>query len=43
MQAAAAESDLRKRAEENTTKMLQGLLGALGFSSVNVSFTPTPT
>jgi len=43
MQAAAAESDLRKRAQENTTKMLQGLLGALGFTTVNVSFTPTPT
>ena len=42
MRDAAAESDLRARAEENTRRMLQGMLGALGFTTVNVSFTPSP-
>lgn len=42
MEAAAAESDLRKRAEENTRRMLEGMLGALGYTSVNVTFSPTP-
>lgn len=42
MQQAAAESDLRKRAEDNTRGMLQGMLRSLGFTSVNVSFTATP-
>jgi len=42
MRAAAAESDLRTKAEDNTRRMLQGMLGALGFTSVNVSFSPSP-
>ncbi len=37
--AAAKGSELRTRAEANTTKMLQGLLGKLGFEQVNVVFT----
>jgi len=43
MRAAAADSDLRNRAQQNTTKMLQGFLGALGFTNVTVSFAPNPT
>lgn len=39
---AAAESDLRKRAEENTSHMLEGMLRGLGFNSVTVRFTPNP-
>jgi hypothetical protein len=42
MQLAADQSDLRKRAEDNTRSMLQGMLRSLGFTSVTVSFTPTP-
>ena len=42
MRAAAQESDLRKRAEDNTRRMLEGMLGALGYTSVNVTFSPTP-
>jgi Protein of unknown function (DUF4230) len=42
MQQAADQSDLRKRAEDNTRTMLQGMLRSLGFTSVTVSFTPTP-
>lgn len=42
MQQAADQSDLRKRAEDNTTKMLQGMLRSLGFTNVTVSFTPNP-
>jgi hypothetical protein len=42
MQQAAAESDLRTRAEQNTTRMLEGLLRGLGFTSVSVSFSPNP-
>lgn len=42
MQQAADQSDLRKRAEDNTTKMLQGMLRSLGFTDVTVSFTPNP-
>ncbi len=42
MRAAAAESDLRAKAEDNTRRMLQGMLGALGFTSVDVSFSPSP-
>jgi hypothetical protein len=38
----AGASDLRTKAEENTRRMLEGMLRALGYSSVNVSFTPTP-
>lgn len=42
MRAAAQESDLRKRAEDSTRHMLEGMLGALGYTSVNVTFSPTP-
>jgi hypothetical protein len=42
MAQAADQSDLVKRAEENTTKMLQGMLRSLGFTSVNVTFAPNP-
>jgi hypothetical protein len=42
MQLAADQSDLRKRAEDNTRSMLQGMLRSLGFTSVTVSFSPTP-
>ena len=42
MRAAAQESDLRRRAEDNTRRMLEGMLGALGYTSVNVTFSPTP-
>jgi len=42
MRAAAAESDLRAKAEDNTRRMLEGMLGALGFTSVDVSFSPSP-
>ncbi len=42
MKAAAAASDLSARAEENTRKMLEGLLGSLGFTSVTVTFVPSP-
>lgn len=42
MQAAADASDLRARAEENTRRMLQGMLGSLGFDTVTVNFAPGP-
>ncbi len=42
MRVAAARSDLRVKAEDNTRKMLEGMLGALGYTSVNVTFSPTP-
>jgi hypothetical protein len=42
MRDAAASSDLRRRAEENTRRMLEGMLGALGYTSVSVTFSPTP-
>lgn len=42
MAEAADQSDLRRRAEDNTRKMLEGMLRALGYSSVTVSFSPTP-
>jgi len=42
MKAAAAESDLATRAEQNTRKMLESLLGNLGFTSVTVTFVPSP-
>jgi hypothetical protein len=35
---AAKGSGLTKRAEENTTSMLKGLLGSLGFKEVNVTY-----
>jgi len=43
MDQAAAESDLRRRAEQNTTRMLTGLLRGLGFTSVQVTFNANPT
>ncbi len=42
MKAAAAASDLSGRAEQNTRKMLETLLGSLGFTSVTVTFVPSP-
>ena len=42
MRAAAAESDLRRRAEDNTRRMLEGMLRALGYTDVTVTFSPTP-
>lgn len=42
MQQAAGQSDLVPRAEDNTTKMLQGMLRSLGFTNVTVTFTPNP-
>jgi hypothetical protein len=36
--AAAEESDLTLRAEKNTTSMLQGLLRALGFEQITVTY-----
>jgi hypothetical protein len=42
MQAAANESDLRSRAEQNTRHMLEGMLRALGYTSVTVTFAPNP-
>lgn len=38
LDAAAAESDLRKRAEENTRDMLTGLARSLGYTEVEVVF-----
>jgi hypothetical protein len=37
--AAANESSLKQRAEENTRKMLEGLLGSLGYTTIKVTFT----
>ena len=42
MRAAAAASDLSARAEENTRRMLESLMGNLGFTSVTVNFVPSP-
>jgi hypothetical protein len=42
MRDAAAASDLLAKAEQNTRHMLEGMLGALGYSSVNVTFSPNP-
>ncbi len=42
MREKAGASDLRARAEENTRKMLEGMLRALGYASVSVNFTPNP-
>ena len=42
MQEEAVRSDLQKRAEDNTRRMLEGMLRALGYTSVNVTFAPTP-
>ena len=38
MSASATQSDIIERAEDNTTKMLTGMLGALGFEEVTVVF-----
>ncbi|MCA1692936.1 MAG: DUF4230 domain-containing protein [Actinobacteria bacterium] len=42
MRAAAGESDLRARAEKNTRTMLEGMLRPLGYTSVTVTFAPSP-
>ncbi len=42
MREAANESDLRRRAEDNTRRMLEGMLRALGYTSVTVTFAPNP-
>jgi hypothetical protein len=39
---AAAQSDVRKRAEENTRAMLTSLTTSLGFDTVTVTFDPPP-
>ncbi|GAB7040815.1 MULTISPECIES: DUF4230 domain-containing protein [Catenuloplanes] len=39
IEAAARESELPQRAQENTTKMLQGLLKSLGYEQVTVTYT----
>lgn len=39
---AAEDTDLKRRAEENTRKMLQGLLGGLGYDEVYVLFSLDP-
>jgi hypothetical protein len=42
MRDAAVASDLRAKAEQNTRSMLEGMLRALGYTSVSVSFSPSP-
>lgn len=42
MREAAVASDLVARAEANTRSMLQGMLRALGFTSVSVTFSASP-
>jgi uncharacterized protein DUF4230 len=42
MHDAAVASDLRAKAEQNTRSMLEGMLRALGYSSVTVTFSPSP-
>lgn len=42
MRAAANESDLRARAEQNTRTFLENMLRALGYQNVTVNFAPTP-
>jgi hypothetical protein len=39
---AAAASDLRQRADQNTRRMLEGMLTALGFEQVTVEYTGEP-
>ncbi len=39
IEAAARESELPQRAQENTTKMLEGLLRSLGYEKVTVTYT----
>ncbi len=43
MEAAARQSDLLARAEQNTTAMLQTMVRSLGFQNVTVRFEPSPT
>jgi Protein of unknown function (DUF4230) len=43
MQAAAAQSDLVARAEQNTRAMLESMLRSLGYTDVNVTFRDPPT
>jgi hypothetical protein len=43
MQAAAAQSDLLARAEQNTRAMLEGMLRSLGYSDVTVTFRDPPS
>jgi hypothetical protein len=43
MQAAANESGLRARAEENTRAMLESMLRSLGYTQVSVTFRDPPT
>ena len=40
--AAAARSTLRERAKENTRKTLEGIMNALGYENVTVTFAPNP-
>lgn len=42
MRDAANTSDLRARAEDNTRKMLEGMVRALGYANVSVTFSPAP-
>ena len=42
MQAAAVESDLKARAEQNTRSMLQSMLRSLGYAEVTVTFRDPP-
>jgi Protein of unknown function (DUF4230) len=42
MQAAAVESDLKARAEQNTRSMLQSMLRSLGYGEVTVTFRDPP-
>ena len=43
MQAAAAQSDLRNRAERNTRTMLESMLRSLGYTDVTVTFRDPPS
>ena len=43
MQAAAAQSDLRDRAERNTRAMLESMLRSLGYTDVTVTFRDPPS
>jgi len=43
MQAAAEESDLKARAEQNTTAMLQSMLRSLGYQEVTVTYRDPPS
>jgi hypothetical protein len=42
LDAAAAQSDLKPRAEGNTRAMLTGLAQGLGYQAVTVNFAPPP-